>query len=164
MLDSSSTMRMLCIELCGVCFALGALGFGGDRQLNHSFEPLDGLRADPDRRPGGEIRLSHSCATGTAGIGVLGQASPMIQEMFPGRVSAAAAAGFVGLLSLFNMGGRFLWSSLSDILGRKLMFARPADLALRASVRPRRRSFGRIIPEHQMVDVPAGPVREMPHQ
>src|SRR5438105_11937635 len=35
MLDSSSTMRMLCIELCGVCFALGALGFGGDRQLNY---------------------------------------------------------------------------------------------------------------------------------
>ena len=35
MLDSSSTMRMLCIELCGVCFSLGALGFGGDRQLNY---------------------------------------------------------------------------------------------------------------------------------
>jgi MFS family permease len=55
----------------------------------------------------------------TAGIGVLGQASPMIQEMFPGRLTAAAAAGFVGLLSLFNMGGRFSWSSLSDYLGRK---------------------------------------------
>ena len=55
----------------------------------------------------------------TAGIGVLGQASPMIQEMFAGRVSAAAAAGFVGLLSLFNMLGRFSWSSLSDYLGRK---------------------------------------------
>ena len=55
----------------------------------------------------------------TAGIGVLGQASPMIQEMFPGRVTAAAAAGFVGLLSLFNMGGRFFWSSLSDYIGRK---------------------------------------------
>ncbi len=55
----------------------------------------------------------------TAGIGVLGQASPMIQEMFAGRVSAEAAAGFVGLLSLFNMAGRFCWSSLSDIIGRK---------------------------------------------
>jgi MFS family permease len=55
----------------------------------------------------------------TAGIGVLGQASPMIQEMFPGRVTAAAAAGFVGLLSLFNMAGRFGWSSLSDYIGRK---------------------------------------------
>ena len=55
----------------------------------------------------------------TAGIGVLGQASAMIQEMFKGRITPAAAAGFVGLLSLFNMGGRFLWSSTSDYIGRK---------------------------------------------
>ena len=59
----------------------------------------------------------------TAGIGVLGQASPMIQEMFAGRVTAAAAAGFVGLLSLFNMVGRFCWSSLSDYIGRKNTYA-----------------------------------------
>lgn len=55
----------------------------------------------------------------TAGIGVLEQASPMIQEMFPDRVTATAAAGFVGLLSLFNMLGRFAWSSISDRIGRK---------------------------------------------
>lgn len=55
----------------------------------------------------------------TAGIGVLGQASPMIQEMFPGVISVSAAAGFVGLLSLFNLVGRFFWSSLSDKIGRK---------------------------------------------
>ena len=54
----------------------------------------------------------------SAGIGELVQASPMIQEMFADRVSATAAAGFVGLLSLFNMGGRFCWSSLSDTIGR----------------------------------------------
>jgi len=59
------------------------------------------------------------CMNVTAGIGVLSQASPMIQEMFAGRVSAAAAASFVGLLSLFNMGGRFVWASASDYLGRK---------------------------------------------
>jgi MFS family permease len=59
------------------------------------------------------------CFNVTAGIGVLGQASPMIQEMFPGKISASAAAGFVGLLSLFNLVGRFFWSSLSDHLGRK---------------------------------------------
>ena len=53
----------------------------------------------------------------TAGIGVLGQASLMIQEMF--GVTVAAAAGFVGLLSLFNMGGRIFWASTSDMLGRK---------------------------------------------
>jgi MFS family permease len=59
------------------------------------------------------------CLNVTAGIGVLGQASPMIQEMFPGRVTAAAAGGFVGLLSLFNMAGRFFWSSTSDYIGRR---------------------------------------------
>jgi MFS family permease len=59
------------------------------------------------------------CMNVTAGIGVLGQASPMIQEIFSGRVTASAAAGFVGLLSLFNMGGRFVWASVSDYIGRK---------------------------------------------
>lgn len=58
----------------------------------------------------------------TAGIGVLGQASPMIQEMFPGTIDAGAAAGFVGLLSLANMAGRFAWSSLSDFIGRRLTY------------------------------------------
>ncbi len=58
----------------------------------------------------------------TAGIGVLGQASAMIQETFQGKVTAAAAGGFVGLLSIFNMGGRFIWSSLSDLLGRKVTY------------------------------------------
>jgi MFS family permease len=55
----------------------------------------------------------------TAGIGVLGQASVMIQESFKESITAAAAAGFVGLLSLFNMGGRFVWASASDWIGRK---------------------------------------------
>lgn len=59
------------------------------------------------------------CLNVTAGIGVLGQASVMIQEMFKGSVTATAAAGFVGLLSLFNMGGRFFWSFASDYIGRK---------------------------------------------
>jgi MFS family permease len=55
----------------------------------------------------------------TAGIGVLGQASVMIQESFKSSITAGAAAGFVGLLSLFNMGGRFVWASASDWIGRK---------------------------------------------
>ena len=59
----------------------------------------------------------------TAGIGILEQASPMIQEVFGARVDAGAAAGFVALLSLFNMGGRFAWSALSDRLGRKATYA-----------------------------------------
>jgi MFS family permease len=59
------------------------------------------------------------CMNVTAGIGVLSQASPMIQEMFTGRVTAAGAAGFVGLLSLFNMAGRIFWASTSDYIGRR---------------------------------------------
>jgi MFS family permease len=59
------------------------------------------------------------CMNVTAGIGVISQASPMIQEMFPGRVSAATAASFVGLISLFNMVGRIFWASTSDYIGRR---------------------------------------------
>lgn len=55
----------------------------------------------------------------TAGIGILEQASPMIQDLFHGQVNAVAAAGFVGVLSIFNMGGRFVWASCSDFIGRK---------------------------------------------
>ena len=62
----------------------------------------------------------------TAGIGILEQAAPMIQDFFrdgeTSAVAAATAAGFVGLLSLFNMGGRFVWSSTSDYIGRKPIY------------------------------------------
>jgi hypothetical protein len=47
----------------------------------------------------------------------------MVQEMFPGRVSAGAAAGFVGFISIFNLLGRFFWSSVSDYIGRKATYA-----------------------------------------
>jgi MFS family permease len=64
----------------------------------------------------------------TAGIGILEQASPMIQDFFRGAsgkstVAVAAASGFVGLLSIFNMAGRFAWSTTSDIIGRKPIYA-----------------------------------------
>ncbi|NHI20648.1 OFA family MFS transporter [Phycicoccus endophyticus] len=63
----------------------------------------------------------------TAGIGILEQAAPMIQDFFRGSdgtssVAVAAAGGFVGLLSLFNMAGRFVWSTTSDKIGRKPMY------------------------------------------
>ena len=58
----------------------------------------------------------------TAGIGVLSQASPMSQDLFPGRITAVVAGGFVGLLSIANMAGRFGWSSLSDVIGRKATY------------------------------------------
>jgi MFS family permease len=62
----------------------------------------------------------------TAGIGILEQASPMIQDFFRtgdgSLVAASAAAGFVGVLSLFNMAGRFVWSTTSDYIGRKPIY------------------------------------------
>jgi MFS family permease len=60
------------------------------------------------------------CLNVTAGIGILGQASNMCQDMF--GVSAAVGGGFAGLLSIFNMAGRFLWSSISDYTGRKAIY------------------------------------------
>ena len=77
------------------------------------------------------------CLNVSAGIGVIGMASPMLQEIFAGNLIgapgvafaeldasqkaqiAAIAAGFTGLLSLFNIGGRFFWASMSDKIGRK---------------------------------------------
>ena len=77
------------------------------------------------------------CMNVSAGIGVLSMASPMLQEIFGGSLIgqpsvsftalndsqraavAAVAAGFTGLLSLFNIGGRFFWASLSDHIGRR---------------------------------------------
>jgi hypothetical protein len=46
----------------------------------------------------------------------------MIQELFKGAIGPVAAGGFVGLLSPFNMGGRFFWSSVSDFIGRKTTY------------------------------------------
>ena len=79
------------------------------------------------------------CLNVTAGIGIIGIASPMLQEVFAGKLIgitatfnelslaqkgqiAAIAAGFTGLISLFNIGGRFVWASLSDFLGRKTTY------------------------------------------
>ncbi|NMG68058.1 MFS transporter [Azoarcus indigens] len=80
------------------------------------------------------------CLNVTAGIGIIGMASPLLQEVFAGKLIgvdasfneldaaqktqiAAVAAGFTGLLSLFNIAGRFFWASLSDKLGRKLTYS-----------------------------------------
>lgn len=79
------------------------------------------------------------CLNVSAGIGVIGMASPMLQEIFGGRLIgldlkfdvlsqeqlvqvSAIAAGFTGLLSLFNIIGRFFWASLSDYIGRKATY------------------------------------------
>lgn len=79
------------------------------------------------------------CMNVSAGIGVIGMASPMLQEVFGGSLIGVAqkfgeldkaqltaiagvAAGFTALLSLFNIGGRFFWASLSDKLGRRMTY------------------------------------------
>jgi MFS family permease len=57
----------------------------------------------------------------TAGIGILAQASPMMQDMFHRSVQQAAIV--VSLISIFNAGGRFLWASASDYIGRRTTYA-----------------------------------------
>jgi MFS family permease len=56
----------------------------------------------------------------TAGIGILAQASPMMQDMF--RKTALQAGAVVSLISIFNAGGRFFWASLSDYIGRRATY------------------------------------------
>jgi MFS family permease len=66
------------------------------------------------------------CVNTTAGISIIEKASPLIQDFFGkqlGTDPAATAAGFVGFISLFNAGGRFVWSTVSDYIGRKGTFA-----------------------------------------
>jgi MFS family permease len=53
----------------------------------------------------------------TAGIGILAQASPMMQDMF--KRTPLQAAAVVSLISVFNAGGRFVWASSSDYIGRR---------------------------------------------
>ncbi|TWP47468.1 OFA family MFS transporter [Lentzea tibetensis] len=65
------------------------------------------------------------CFNVTAGIGILEKASPMIRDFFAqtdAPVAVTAAAGFVALLSLANMAGRIVWSSTSDLVGRKNIY------------------------------------------
>lgn len=79
------------------------------------------------------------CLNVSAGIGVIGMASPMLQEVFGGRLIgveaqlaelakdqrvqvATIAAAFTGLLSLFNIAGRIIWASFSDYIGRKATY------------------------------------------
>jgi len=97
-----------------------AAGDGGEVDSHGS--PVGGSDADVQpraavRRPTFWLLWFVFFVNITAGIGILETASPMIQAFFP-QLTAAAAAGFVGLLSLGNMAGRFGWSTLSDTIGR----------------------------------------------
>ena len=59
------------------------------------------------------------CLNVTGGITLLAYASDKLIDTFPEAITTAAAAGYVGLLSLFNMGGRLIWSASSDFIGRQ---------------------------------------------
>lgn len=110
-------------------------------------ERIDWARADRFVTPGDAVQTKSFwllwlvlCLNVSAGIGVIGMASPLLQEIFGGRLIgsdlsferldasqlraiAAVGAGFTGLLSLFNIAGRFFWASASDYLGRKTTYA-----------------------------------------
>jgi MFS family permease len=89
--------------------------------------------AGPDRTAAQAIRTPQFwllwvvlCFNVTAGIGILERAAPIYRDYFPHATSpgalTAAAAGFVAVLSLANSLGRLLWSTLSDVSGRKNMY------------------------------------------
>ena len=115
-----------------VCMMAGAFGY---RLPPPGWQPGDSrpsTRIAPVPRRHVHLRDAHKtpqfwliwcvlCLNVSAGIGVIGMASPMLQDIF--GASPAVAAGFTGLISLFNIGGRFFWASLSDRIGRKATYA-----------------------------------------
>jgi MFS family permease len=131
-----------------VAMTLGAFGY----RLPSSSQPPAGsgqpkslgadgrLLAAVQRTPQFWLAWAVLCLNVSAGIGVLGMASPMIQEIFGGRLIGidaplagltteqldrvkAIGAGFAALLSLFNIVGRIFWASFSDWAGRKFTYA-----------------------------------------
>ena len=136
-----------------IAMLLGAFGY---RVPPSGWQPAGGIPASLQGRPLVTSRHVHVneairtpqfwllwallCLNVSAGIGVIGMASPMLQEVFGGQLLhvslrlaeltdaqrtqvATIAAAFAGLLSLFNIAGRILWASLSDVIGRKTTYA-----------------------------------------
>ncbi|NJP99022.1 L-lactate MFS transporter [Streptomyces zingiberis] len=98
----------------------GAEGEGAGAPVTHQVSANSALRT-----PQFWLLWVVLCTNVTAGIGILEKAAPMIRDFFAGSatpISVTAAAGFVGLLSLANMLGRFTWSSTSDLVGRKNIY------------------------------------------
>jgi MFS family permease len=62
------------------------------------------------------------CLNVTSGIELLAHTPNKLLDAFPGAITTTAVAGFVGLLGLFNMGGRLIWSFLSDFMGRQVTY------------------------------------------
>ncbi len=141
------------VALSAIYFVAMMLGAFGYRLPPRDWAP----RAFASRKPSALVTSAHCdaneairtpqfwllwgvlCLNVSAGIGVIGMASPMLQEVFGGQLIgiparlaqldeeqrarvATIAAAFAGLLSLFNIAGRILWASASDVLGRKLTY------------------------------------------
>ncbi|SDP09825.1 Nitrate/nitrite transporter NarK [Pedococcus dokdonensis] len=129
------TLTFLVLGIAYLCFML----FGAALVRVPPADPDTGETRHTAGRGGAQVRAAEAIRTRqfwllwvvlfcnvTAGIGILEQAAPMIQDFFrdgsTSTVTAAAAGGFVGLLSLANMAGRFVWSSTSDVIGRKPVY------------------------------------------
>ena len=121
----------------GMATGMAIMGFGGGAMIGAPLANLLMYYFKTSTSVGAWLIWWVLCLNVSAGIGVIGMASPMLQEIFGGKLIghpelgfnalsgdqkvaiAAIAAGFAGLLSLFNIGGRFFWASLSDYIGRK---------------------------------------------
>ncbi|HEY0107419.1 MAG TPA: OFA family MFS transporter [Rhizomicrobium sp.] len=149
--DGTSGVSTTLMAMGAVYFVVMALGAFGFRVAPVGWKPAGWTQkaaASGGLITGGHVHLNVAwktpqfwliwgvlCMNVTAGIAVISVASPMLQEVFGGRLLGlgahaaltdlqkasivAAAAGLVGLVSLFNSLGRLFWASLSDYLGRK---------------------------------------------
>ena len=110
------------------------------RRQNVGFSPSAAAEEEAARTPAGDVHLSRAhrtpqfyllwivlCFNVTAGIGLIGVANTMVSDIFgatlPHIATPAFAAGYVLMISVFNLAGRFFWASLSDTrVGRQGVF------------------------------------------
>jgi MFS family permease len=143
--DVGVWQTLLCLAaIYAVFMVAGAFGYRLPPDAAHAQAARAGASVDVrvvHRTPQFWLLWAVLCLNVSAGIGVLEMASPMLQEIFAGKLIGApdvgfaalapeqkkavagVAAGFIGFLSLFNILGRFFWASLSDRLGRRVTYA-----------------------------------------
>jgi MFS family permease len=92
-------------------------GWHPPEQKNAMIATSSVTRNEALRTPQFYLLWSYLFINVTAGIGILAQASPMVQDLF-GK-TALEAGTMVSLISIFNAGGRFFWASSSDYIGRR---------------------------------------------
>ncbi len=141
-LASGGALTGLFVSLGVIYFVIMMIGVANIRVPPVGWQPegFDPEQVPADKSAGHDVAASDAIRTPqfwllwtvlfcnvTAGIGILEQAAPMAQDFFrdnagTSTVTLAAAGGFVSLLSLFNMSGRFAWSTTSDYIGRKPIY------------------------------------------